>query len=127
MTKRPFSAKSERSKEPLQLVHNDVCGPLSVQDRGGYEYFVTFIDDYSRYGYVYLMHKESETSGKFKEYMAEAEKQLGKSLKTLRSDRGVEYIQSSRIICWSMESYPNSQHLEHHSRMVLQKGEIGRY
>ena len=83
MTKRPFSAKGERSKEPLQLVHSDVCGPLSVQARGGYEYFVTFIDDYSRYGYVYLMHKKSETFGKFKEFMAEAEKQLGKSLKTL--------------------------------------------
>ena len=66
MTKRPFSAKGERSKEPLQLVHSDVCGPLSVQARGGYEYFVTFIDDYSRYGYVYLMLKKSETFGKFK-------------------------------------------------------------
>ena len=69
MTKRPFSTKGERSKEPLQLVHSEVCGPLSVQARGGYEYFVTFIDDYSRYGYVYL----SETFGKFKEFMAEAE------------------------------------------------------
>ena len=89
MTKRPFScplAKGNRSKEPLQLVHSDVCGPLSVQARGGYEYFVTFIDDYSRYGYVYLMHKKSETFGKFKEFMAAAKKQLGKSLKTLRSD-----------------------------------------
>ena len=37
MTKRPFSAKGERSKEPLQLVHSDVCGPLSVQARGGYD------------------------------------------------------------------------------------------
>ena len=92
MTKRPFSAKGERSKEPLQLVHSDICGPLSVQDRGGYEYFVTFIDDYSRYGYVYLIHKKSETFGKFKEFMAEAEKQLGKSLKILRSDRGGEYL-----------------------------------
>ena len=92
MTKRPFSSKGERSKEPLQLVHSDVCGPLSVHARGGYEYFITFIDDYSRYGYVYLMHKKSETFGKFKEFMAEAEKQLGKSLKTLRSDRGGEYL-----------------------------------
>ena len=83
MTKRPFSAKGERSKEPLQLVHSDVYGPLSVQARGGYEYFVTFIDNYSRYNYVYLMHKKSETFGKFKEFMAEAKKQLGKSLKTL--------------------------------------------
>ena len=80
MTKRPFSAKGKRSKEPFQLVHSDVCGPLSVQATGGYEYFVTFIDDYSRYDYVYLMHKQSETFGKFKEFMAEAEKQLAKSL-----------------------------------------------
>ena len=92
MTKRPFSAKGERSKEPFQLVHSDVCGPLSVQSRGGYEYFVTFIDDYSRYGYVYLMQKKSETFGKFKEFMAEDEKNLGKSLKTLRSYRGGEYL-----------------------------------
>ena len=70
MTKRPFSSKGERSKEPLKLVHSNVCGPLSVQARGGYEYFVTFMDDYSRYGYVYLMHKKSETFGKFKEFMA---------------------------------------------------------
>ena len=81
MTKRPFSMKGERSKEPLQLVHSDVCGPLSVQSRGGYEYFVTFIDDYSRYGYVYLINKKSKTFGKFKEFMEEAEKQLGKLLK----------------------------------------------
>ena len=92
MTKRPFSAKGEISKEPLQLVHSDVCGPLSVQAKGGYEYFVTFIDDYSRCGYVYLMHKKSETFGKFKKFMAEAKKQLGKSLKTLRSDREGEYL-----------------------------------
>ena len=92
MTKRPFSAKGERSKELLQLVHSDVCGPLSVQARGGYEYFITFTDDYSRYGYIYLMHKKYETFGKFKEFMAEVEKQLGKSLKTLRSDQGGEYL-----------------------------------
>ena len=92
MTKRPFLLKSKRSKEPLQLVHSDVCSPLSVQARVGYEYFVTFIDDYSRYGYVYLMHKKSENFGKFKEFMAEAKKQLGKSLKTLRLDRGGEYL-----------------------------------
>ena len=63
-----------------------------MQVRGGYEYFVTFIDDYSRYRYVYLMQRKSENFGKFKEFLAEAEKQLGKSLKTLRSDRGGEYL-----------------------------------
>ena len=92
MTKRSFSAKGKRATKPLELVHTDVYGPLSVQARGGYEYFVSFIDDYSRYGYLYLMRCKSETFEKFKEVRAEAEKQLGLSLKTLRSDRGGEYL-----------------------------------
>ena len=92
MTKRSFSAKGFRAKEPLELVHSNVCGPLNVQARGGYEYFVTFIDDYSRYEYVYLMQRKSETFGKFKEFLTEAERQLGKSLLCLRSDRGGEYL-----------------------------------
>ena len=65
---------------------------MSTHARGGYLYFVTFIDDYSRYGYVYLMKYKSETFEKFKEFKAEVEKQLGKSIKTLRSDRGGEYL-----------------------------------
>ncbi|XP_073121767.1 uncharacterized protein [Henckelia pumila] len=87
MTKRPFLSKGERVKGPLELVHTNVCGPLNVQARGGY-----VINDYSRYGYVYLMQRKSETFGKFKEFLAEAQKQLGKSLKILRSDRGGEYL-----------------------------------
>ena len=86
MTKRPFSGKGKIAKEPLELVHSDVCRPLNVQERGGYEYFVSFIDDFPRYAYIYLMQRKSETFEKFKEFRAEAEKQLGRSLKTFRSD-----------------------------------------
>ena len=74
LTKRSFSTKGERVKEPLRLIHYDVCGPLNVQTRGGFEYFITFIDDYSRYGYAYLMQRKSETFGKFKEFKAKVEK-----------------------------------------------------
>ena len=41
---------------------------MSIQARGGYEYFITFINDYSRYGYVYLMRQKSEAFEKFKEF-----------------------------------------------------------
>ncbi|KAH9670831.1 hypothetical protein KPL70_017127 [Citrus sinensis] len=92
MTKRPFSAKGVRATVPLELVHTDVCGPINVQARGGYEYFITFTDDYSRYGYVYLMRHKSEALEKFKEYRAETEKQLDKNIKKLRSDRGGEFL-----------------------------------
>ena len=50
MTMRPFKAKGYRAKEVLDLVHTDLCGPMSTSARGGYEYFIIFIDDYSRYG-----------------------------------------------------------------------------
>ncbi|RVW37486.1 Retrovirus-related Pol polyprotein from transposon TNT 1-94 [Vitis vinifera] len=48
MTKRPFPLKGNRANNVLELIHSDLCGPMSVQARGGFEYFVTFTDDYSR-------------------------------------------------------------------------------
>ena len=66
MTKTPFTGKGERAKDLLGLVHSDVCGPLSLNARGGFQYFITFTDDFSRYGYVYLMKHKSESFEKFK-------------------------------------------------------------
>ena len=92
MTRRPFTAKGYEAKEQLELVHSDLCGPMTIRARGGFEYFITLIDDYSRYGCIYLMHRKSEAVEKFKEYRVEKEKRLNKCLKTLRSDRGGEYL-----------------------------------
>ena len=44
----PFPQSEHKSKEPLDLVHSDVCRPMSVHLFNGYSYYVTFIDDYSR-------------------------------------------------------------------------------
>ncbi|KAG8497203.1 hypothetical protein CXB51_008568 [Gossypium anomalum] len=60
--------------------------------RGGFHYFITFTDDFSRYGYVYLMRHKSEALEKFKEFKNEVQNQLGKTIKTLRSNRGGEYL-----------------------------------
>ena len=60
MTKRPFNAKGRRAQDLLELIHSDVCGPMSIQARDGYEYFIAFTDDYSRFGYVYLMKRKSK-------------------------------------------------------------------
>ena len=92
MTKRPFNAEGRRAQDLLELVHSDVCDPLSIQARGGYEYFITFTDDYSRFGYVYLMKRKSEAFEKFKEFKAEVENQLGKHIKAIRSNRGGKYL-----------------------------------
>lgn len=55
-------------------MYTDICGPISVQSRGGFEYFITFIDDYSRYGYVYIIAHKSEVFENFKEFRNEVEK-----------------------------------------------------
>ena len=92
MTNRPFTTKEYRAKECLELVHTDVCRPFNVHALGGYEYFITFMDDYSKFGYVYLMHKKSDTLDKFIELKAESRNQLGKRIKALRSNRVGEYM-----------------------------------
>ena len=53
---------------------------------------ITFSDDYSRFGYVYLMKRKSETFEKFKELRAEVENQLGKRIKAIRSNHSGEYL-----------------------------------
>src|SRR4051812_37492124 len=92
MTKTPFSGTMERASDLLEIIHTDVCGPMSVSTRGGYRYFLTFTDDLSRYGYIYLMKHKSETFEKFKEFQSEVENQRSRKIKFLRSDRGGEYL-----------------------------------
>jgi len=65
MTRTSFKGKGVRRTGLLDLIHSDVCGPMTVTARGGYDYFVTFTDDFSRYGYIYLMKYKSETFEKF--------------------------------------------------------------
>ena len=64
---------SEKASDLLELIHTDVCGPMSSIARGGFQNFITFTDDLSRYGYFYLMKHKSETFEKFKEFQSEVE------------------------------------------------------
>ncbi len=82
MTKSPFKNKGKWAKELLELMHTDVCGPFSTLAQGGFDYFITFIDDMSRYGYLYLMKYKYKSFEKFKEFKKwSRKKQTGKSIK----------------------------------------------
>ena len=83
MTKSPFTGKGERTSECLGLIHTDVCGPINIQAIGSFSYFITFIDDHSRYGHMFLMKHKFEAFEKFKEFRSEVKKQSGKSIKIL--------------------------------------------
>ncbi|GJR39419.1 retrotransposon protein, putative, ty1-copia subclass [Tanacetum coccineum] len=98
MTKKPFNKNIERATDLLGLIHTDVCGPLRHVSRKGASYFLTFTDDFSRYGYVYLLKHKHEVFETFKVFKAEVELQLGKKIKALRSDRGGEYLSQELIV-----------------------------
>ncbi|GJV18232.1 retrotransposon protein, putative, ty1-copia subclass, partial [Tanacetum coccineum] len=66
MTKKLFPYRNERAKDLLGIIHTDMCGPLRHVSRQGASYFITFTDDYSRYGYVYLLKHKHEVFETFK-------------------------------------------------------------
>ncbi|RVW58556.1 Retrovirus-related Pol polyprotein from transposon TNT 1-94 [Vitis vinifera] len=79
-----------RSQNLLEIVHTDISGPYSTTLCGN-KYFITFIDDFSRYGYVFFIKEKTDALEMFKVFRTEVEKQLGKVIKIVRSDRGGEY------------------------------------
>nr|GEX22364.1 retrotransposon protein, putative, Ty1-copia subclass [Tanacetum cinerariifolium] len=92
MARKPYTHQVERAKDLLGLRHTDVCGPFKIMSRQGASYFVTFIDDFSRYGYVYLLKYKHEVFKTFKVFQKEVENQLGKTIKSLHSNRKDEYM-----------------------------------
>ena len=81
MTKTPSSGTMERATDLLEIIHTDVCGPMSVKARGGYHYFLTITDNLRRYGYIYLMKHKFETFENFKEFQSEVENHRNKKNK----------------------------------------------
>jgi Integrase core domain len=79
----------------LELIHRDICGPFPTATRNGHVYFISFIDDYSRYGYIYLIKEKTQTLDTFRSFKSEVELQLNKRIKGVRSDRGGEYYSRS--------------------------------
>ena len=81
---------ASRSGVLLEIVHTDISGSYSTTICCS-RFFLTFIDDFSCYGYLYLIKEKLDVLDKFKVFKLEVEKQLGKIIKIVRSDRGGEY------------------------------------
>eukprot|EP00171_Calliarthron_tuberculosum_P000045 IDg45t1 len=89
----PIPKKSDsRASAVLDLVQSDVVGPLEVQSIGGSHYFITFIDDNSKWTVEYAMRNKSETIEYFKKFPKQAEAHTGRRLKVLRTDNSGEYL-----------------------------------
>ncbi|GJV07543.1 zinc finger, CCHC-type containing protein [Tanacetum coccineum] len=91
ITKKPFQ-NVKRETKVLELIHSDLCDLHATPSLGNKKYFVTFIDDASRFCYVYLLHSKDEALDKFKVFKTEVELQQGSQIKRFRTDRGGEYM-----------------------------------
>uniref|UniRef100_A0A2N9I6R9 Integrase catalytic domain-containing protein n=1 Tax=Fagus sylvatica TaxID=28930 RepID=A0A2N9I6R9_FAGSY len=86
-----FKTATHKTKGILDYVHSDIWGPVRTPSKGGAQYFMSFIDDYSRKAWVYFLKNKSEAFAKFKIWKAEVENQTGRKIKCLRTDNGTEY------------------------------------
>jgi hypothetical protein len=82
---------NKRAKVILELIHSDVCGPMSTPSLNGHVYYVIFIDDFSRKSWIYFMTTKNENFKKFHEFKALIENQTRKHIRILRSDNGGVY------------------------------------
>ena len=86
--RKPHKATEERNLAPLELIHSDLCEMNGELTKGEKRYFITLIDDASRFCYIYLLQTKDEALDYFKIYKTEVENQLERKIKRLRSDHG---------------------------------------
>ena len=88
----PFpKATKYRAKDALELVHSDLCGPITPATSGGRRYFLPLIDDCSRYMWLQLLMSKDEAAAVIKKFKMHAEAESGKKLYVLRTDHGGEF------------------------------------
>ncbi|CAA7038223.1 unnamed protein product [Microthlaspi erraticum] len=85
-------ASSFRASKKLELVHGDLCGPITPSTAAGNRYIFVLIDDYSRYMWTVLMQEKSEAFTKFKNFKNLVEQEAGTRIQTFRTDRGGEFL-----------------------------------
>jgi hypothetical protein len=116
------NGEAKRSARVLEIIHTDICGSLTIKYVDGFDSFITFTYDFSRYGYIYPIKERSKAFDKFKVFKAEVENQHNIKIKIVRSDRGGEYY--GRHTPYGQVSGPFVRFLQEkwHSRPVLNTG-----
>ena len=83
---------SYRATKILELIHGDLCGPISPSTSAGNRYVLVLIDDHSRYMWTSLLKEKGETFNKFKAFKSLVEKETGTHIQSFRTDRGGEFV-----------------------------------
>ena len=126
----PTHLSSFHASKPLELVYTDIWGPASVTSTSGAKYFILFVDDYSRYTWLYLLQSKDQALPIFKQFKLQVENQFDAKIKCLQSDNGGEFrsfmsfLQESGILHRFSCPYNSSQNgrVERKHRHVVETG-----
>ncbi|GAA5874985.1 hypothetical protein JCM1840_007168 [Sporobolomyces johnsonii] len=91
----PSGTKACRETQPLALVHMDLAGPFHPSIGERYRYYLVIVDDASRYVWVSFLRSKSDTAAAIRCFRPYAEKRFDTKIKTLRTDRGGEFLDKS--------------------------------
>ncbi|GKC20098.1 zinc finger, CCHC-type containing protein [Tanacetum coccineum] len=88
----PFPSQAKfRSKNPLDLVYGDLCGPISPASHSGKKLIFLLVDDCTRFMWAYFLTSKDQTFNTFKEFRQQIEMEMRTKLRMLRTDRGGEF------------------------------------
>jgi len=87
-----FPLHKTRTTKPFEVVHTDVWGIAPVISHEHYKYFVIFIDDFTRFTWVYFFRSKSEVFSLFKAFLSLIETQFSAKIIIFQSDSGGEYM-----------------------------------
>ena len=115
----PFPPSKSHAEATLALVHSDL-DEMSAASIDGYKWTATYLDDHTQYGMMFFLKHKDEQFDAFKTYKAWAERQTGRKLKTIRTDRGGEFLSKEQ------KRYLQEHRIEHQTLMPYSPQQNGR-
>nr|KYP59043.1 Retrovirus-related Pol polyprotein from transposon TNT 1-94 [Cajanus cajan] len=94
----PFTDSTTEYNTPLQLVFSDIWGPSPVASSSGARYYIIFIDAFSKYSWIFLLHTKSQAFDAFNKFKTNVELQLGYRLKAIQTDNAKEYLKFTKYL-----------------------------
>ncbi|KAL0549435.1 hypothetical protein IC582_013917 [Cucumis melo] len=92
-----FSTSTSICDKPFDLIHSNIWGPAPTSAVHGYRYYVLFIDDFSRFTWIYFLKHHYELSRTYIEFANMIHTQISYPIKTLRADNALEYKDSTLL------------------------------
>lgn len=90
--KLPYQNSTSRANIPFEFIHFDIWGPLDITSIHGHKYFLTVLDDFTRYTWITLLKSKAEVSHHVQHFIALVENQFKTCPKYIRADNGPEFL-----------------------------------